>query len=33
MIMRFKHFKDSLNIILILAPDREFFCASVFNFL
>ena len=28
MIMRFKHFNDSLNIVVILAPRREFFSAT-----
>ena len=32
MIIRFKHFHDSLNIALILAPGREFFCAKYVQF-
>ena len=30
--IRFKHFHDSLNIVLILATDSEFFCAKRVQF-
>ena len=32
MIKRFKHFHDSLNTVLILAPGREFFYAKCVQF-
>ena len=32
-VIRSKHFHDSLNIVLILAPGRELVALSVFNFL
>ena len=32
MLVRFKYFHDSLNIVLILAPGREFFCAKCVQF-
>ena len=30
--MQLKHFHDSLNIVVILAPGREFFCAKYGQF-
>ena len=32
MMIRFKHFYNSLNIVLILAPDRETFCGKCTQF-
>ena len=32
MILRFKHFHDSLNIVLILPSGREFFCTKYVQF-
>ena len=32
MIIQFKHFHDSLNIVLNSAPGREFFCAKYVQF-
>ena len=32
MIMQLKHFHDSLNIVAILAPDREFFYVKCTQF-
>ena len=32
MIIRLKHFHDSLNIAVILAPDREFFSVKCDQF-
>ena len=32
MIIRFKHFNDRLNTVLILAPGREYFCAKYVQF-
>ena len=32
MIIQLKYFHDSLNIVVILAPDREFFSAKCVRF-
>ena len=32
MLIRLKHFHDSLNITLILPPGREFFCSKYVQF-
>ena len=32
MLERFKYFHDSLNIVFVLAHDREFYCANCVQF-